>query len=185
MLREYNKSNNIKVIINCVISEKNLDDMLEMVEFTREYGFLLEVVPANEKNSTPKGLAGNPKYEALIDRLLDLRQSGKAPHLTGSSHYYRQIKSFVPFRCFPYGVPNIMPDGRLCTPCDISGQYDINILDHKDLKAAVRASLPMLGEYPCKQGMCFKAGILERSRLFGLLLSGKTPSAAELQGDAE
>jgi tetrahydromethanopterin S-methyltransferase subunit B len=62
-----------------------------------------------------------------------------------------------------------MPDGRLCTPCDVSGQHAVNVLDHRSLKTAVKASRPHLGAYPCREGHCFKAGILERSRLFGLL----------------
>jgi len=172
MLREYRKGHDIKVIINCVINRKNLDSVIDMVDFTGERDFLLEIVPANEKDGAPKDLAGNAEYEVLIERLMELRDSGEAPHLAGSSHYYRRIKSFEPFRCFPYGVPNIMPDGRLCTPCDNSGQYAVNVLDHEDLKAAVKASLPYLGEYPCREGKCFKAGIIERSRLFGLLVSG-------------
>ena len=100
-----------------------------------------------------------------------MRRQGQAPHLAGSSAYYQRIRSFRPFRCFPYGVPNIMPDGRLCTPCDVSGQYGVNVLDYPSLREAMKASAPHLGEYPCRRGHCFKAGILERSRLFGLLAS--------------
>ena len=176
LIRRHPRRTEIKVLVNCVVNEKNLATALEMVDFTAERGFLLEVVPANEHNRTPR-LASNEDYIALIDRLLELRSSGKAPHLAGSSAHYESIRSFKPFRCFPYGVPNIMPDGRLCTPCDISEQYAVNVLDHESLKAAVRASMPHLGDYPCKQGRCFKAGILERSRLFGLLAAGKAPDA--------
>jgi hypothetical protein len=39
-------------------------------------------------------------------------------------------------------------------------------------------SLEHLGDYPCVDGHCFKAGIVERSRLFGLLVSGQ-------EGDVE
>jgi len=159
----------LKLMINCVIGERNLASVLDMVDFARQHGCMLEVVPANEHGQIPAALAGNPEYTRTIDRLLDLRQSRQARHLAGSSHYYRTIRDFEPFRCFPYGVPNIMPDGRLCTPCDVSEQYAVNVLDHEDLKAAVKASLPQLGAYPCKQGKCFKAGIVERSHLFGLL----------------
>jgi MoaA/NifB/PqqE/SkfB family radical SAM enzyme len=173
-LRSHPRRSQFKVLVNCVINEANLDSVLEMVEFTRERGFLLELAPANEHGRMPS-LAGNPRYEALIDELLELRESGKAPHLAGSTAYYRAIREFTPFRCFPYGVPNIMPDGRLCTPCDVSEQHALNLLDYPDLKAAVRASKPHLGEYPCSRGLCFKAGIVERSRLFSLLLAGKSP----------
>ncbi len=159
----------IKILINCVINLHNLDSVLEMVDFARGHGCLLEMVPANEHGQIPGTLAGNADYEKVIDTLIEWRRSGRAKHLAGSTHYYERIRSFEPFRCFPYGVPNIMPDGRLCTPCDVSEQYAVNVLDYPDLKAAVKASLPHLGSYPCKRGTCFKAGILERSHLFGLL----------------
>ena len=161
-----------RVIVNCVINRQNLQRVTEMVDFTREQGFLLEVVPANEHGRAPADLAGNPEYEALIDTLLEMRRDGKAPHLAGSSGYYRRIRSFAPFRCFPYGVPNITPDGRLYTPCDVSGHCAVSVLDYPSLRDAVRASLPQMGNYPCKQGHCFKAGIIERSRLFGMMASG-------------
>jgi len=172
LLEERARSGELKVLVNCVINPRNLDTVLEMVEFTRERGFLLEVVPANDCGRTPKELHENPEYLALIDELIRVRKSGQASHLAGSTHYYETIRDFKPYRCFPYGVANIMPDGRLCTPCDVAEQYAVNVLDHKDLKAAVKASLPQLGDYPCRAGECFKAGIVERSRLFGLLVSG-------------
>ena len=146
-----------------------MDDILEMVKYTREKGFLLEIVPANDNGRIPKDLCGNPKYVNLIDCILEMRKNGEAGHLAGSTHYYKRIRDFKPFRCFPYGVVNIMPDGRLCTPCDISKQYFVNVLDFESVDDAVVASKSSLGKYPCKQGKCFKAGIIERSRLFGLL----------------
>jgi hypothetical protein len=156
-------------MVNCVINEQNLSSVPGMVAFTKRHGCMLEVAPANENGQIPRGLADNPEYVRVIDELLELRRSKQAPHLAGSTHYYERIRSFEPFRCFPYGVPNIMPDGRLCTPCDVSGQHAVNVLDYPNLKAAIKASLPSLGTYPCKRGMCFKAGIIERSHLFGLL----------------
>jgi MoaA/NifB/PqqE/SkfB family radical SAM enzyme len=172
LIRSHPRRRQLKVIVNCVMNEENLDTVLDMVEFTRKLGFLLELVPANEHGRLPS-LAGNLRYIALIDDILKLRRSGGAPHLAGSTAYYERIRSFEPFRCFPYGVPNVMPDGRLCTPCDVSEQYHLNVLDYPTLKAAVKASRGHFGNYPCAAGYCFKAGIIERSRLFGLLLSGR------------
>jgi MoaA/NifB/PqqE/SkfB family radical SAM enzyme len=173
ILQKYSRRNNIKVLINCVINPCNMHTVLDLVQFTAGNGFLLELVPANDCGRIPKELSDNPRYKALVDRLLELRKSGQANHLAGSTYYYKSIRSLKPFRCFPYGVPNIMPDGRLCTPCDVSAQYAVNVLDYKHIKDAVRASLPFLGSYPCKQGQCFKAGIIERSRLFGLWAAGR------------
>ncbi len=167
---DYSRNHDLKVVINCVINLRNLDTVRDMIEFTRQRGFLLELVPANEHGHIPKDLYKNPQYIALLDDLLNGRKTDVIPHLAGSTHYYETIRNFTPFRCFPYGVPNVMPDGRLCTPCDVSEQYAINVLDHKNIKAAVKASYPFLGDYPCHKGKCFKAGIVERSRLFGLLV---------------
>jgi MoaA/NifB/PqqE/SkfB family radical SAM enzyme len=172
LITSYAASHRIKPVMNCVINSTNLDTVMDMVDFARDCGFLLELVPANDHGRIPASLHQNPEYASLIDQLLEMRRQGKAPHLAGSTHYYKTIRDFLPFRCFPYGVPNIMPDGRLCTPCDISEQYAVNILDHKDLKTAVKASYPHLGNYPCSEGKCFKSGIIERSRLFGMLLQG-------------
>jgi MoaA/NifB/PqqE/SkfB family radical SAM enzyme len=173
MLSQCARSNNIKILVNCVINPTNLHTVPDIVEFTARNGLLLELVPANDRGRIPKALSGDPEYTALIDRLIETRKSGQAKHLAGSSFYYKSIRDFKPFRCFPYGVPNIMPDGRLCTPCDVSSRYAVNVLDYRDIKDAVKASLPFLGNFPCKQGMCFKAGIIERSRLFGLLAAGR------------
>jgi MoaA/NifB/PqqE/SkfB family radical SAM enzyme len=173
LLKEYSGRRGIKVLINCVINPANMRTVMDMVRFTAENGFLLELVPANDCGRIPAELSENPDYKALLDELLQLRKTGRAKHIAGSTYYYKSIRDLKPFRCYPYGVPNIMPDGRLCTPCDVSQQYAVNVLDHKHIKDAVKASLPFLGDYPCKNGQCFKAGIVERSRLFGLLAAGK------------
>jgi MoaA/NifB/PqqE/SkfB family radical SAM enzyme len=175
VLKEYSGHNGIKVLINCVINPANMHTVMDMVRFTAENGFLLELVPANDCGRISAELSDNPDYKALIDELLQLRKSGRAKHIAGSTHYYKSIRDLKPFRCFPYGVPNIMPDGRLCTPCDVSQQYAVNVLDYKHIKDAVKASGPFLGDYPCKNGQCFKAGIVERSRLFSFLAAGKSP----------
>ncbi len=44
-------------------------------------------------------------------------------------------------------------------------------------RSFVKASEPFLGRYPCSRGLCFKAGIVERSRLYGLLLAGEEADA--------
>jgi MoaA/NifB/PqqE/SkfB family radical SAM enzyme len=168
ILQDEHQRSGLRVMVNFVINEVNLHQAMGMVELTRDKGFLLELVPANEHGGIPLKLAADSRYQALIKQLIALRKSGKAPHLAGSTAYYRRIGSFRPFRCFPYGVPNITPDGRLCTPCDVSEQYGVAVLNYPTLKDAVRASAPYLGDYPCSKGHCFKAGIIERSRLFGL-----------------
>ena len=173
IVKNHARRRRLKIMLNCVINSTNLDTVMGMVDFARKNGFLLELVPANDNGRIPKDLYYSPDYTALIDKLIELRKSEAGRHLAGSSYYYKLIRDFKPFRCFPYGVPNITPDGRLCTPCDVSEQYDVNVLDHKNLKEAVKASLPGLGKYPCKKGECFKAPIVERSRLFGLLLGNK------------
>lgn len=174
-IKSHPRRSSIKVLLNYVINTRNLDTVIDMLDFAAGHGFLLELVPANDNGKTPKDLAGNADYESVLDRIIELRKSGDAPHLAGSTSYYRRIRDFEPFRCFPMGVPNIMPDGRLCTPCDISEQYAVNVLDYPGLREAILAAQPHYGDYPCKSGRCFKAGIVERSRLFGLLVAGKTP----------
>ncbi len=168
IIKNHPRREKMMALINCVVTKDNLPAATELVSFAKKHGFLLEVVPANDKGTLPKDLAGNPEYVAFIDMLLDQRKSGQGAHLAGSTDYYKRIRDFKPFRCFPYGVPNIMPNGRLCTPCDISGQYAVNVLEYPTLKKAVRASLSDLGDYPCKKGYCFKSGVIERSRLFGM-----------------
>lgn len=166
------RQDRLRVLVNCVVTAENLGHVREMLDFTGERGFLLEVVPANENGRPADALRSSVAYRRLIDDLLVMRREGRAANLAGSTYYYERIRDFEPFRCFPYGVPNVMPDGRLCTPCDVSKQYGVNVLDWPDLKSAMEASLGGLGAYPCRNGQCFKAGIVERSRLFGLFAQG-------------
>lgn len=161
--------NNMAIVVNCVVTPDNVKEVMPLLDYTGERGFLLEVVPVNADGAVAKGLPALREYRQLIDNLLASRRSGRAPHLGGSGRYYRTIRDLRPFRCFPYGVPNIMPDGRLCTPCDVAAQYSVNVLDHEDLDAALKASFPLPAGYPCREGRCFKAGIVERSLLYGFL----------------
>jgi MoaA/NifB/PqqE/SkfB family radical SAM enzyme len=157
----------MRVLVNCVLTGERLGEIDEILEMTRELGVLVEFVPANVHGKEPP-VSHLPEYRQAIDRLLEQRRNGTLRHLAGSSSYYRRIRDAQPFRCFPYGVANILPDGGLLAPCDIAGVTLSNVLDHPSLKAAVRATRGKLGDYPCPNGYCFKAGIIERSRLFGM-----------------
>ncbi len=70
LLKAKSKDKNIKVLVNCVITAENLSTVFDMVEFTSQHGFLLELVPANNKGHLPKELYDNAEYVSLINKLL-------------------------------------------------------------------------------------------------------------------
>lgn len=168
-LAEYDGNPNLKKMINFVVTEKNVEELEAVAELARELGFVLELVPENDERGIATEVLWHPKYRDTVEAILDGRSSDQYAHVCGSRLYLERILTGAPFRCYPLGVPNITPDGRLCAPCDKKRAYGPSILDHDSLDDAVAVMTAEPDVTGCDRATCFKAGIIERSVLFDAL----------------
>lgn len=93
-----------KILINCIICSKNLDEIEDLVHLAEELGVWISFEPINESRQIADsvwqelGIRSNPGYQTAVNRLIDLKRSG-AP-IVNSLTYLNMIRSLEPkFRC--------------------------------------------------------------------------------------
>ncbi len=108
-----------EILINCVISSKNLFELDGLVALAKSLGIWISFEPINES----PGVSGNvwdelgirnpAEYENAVDRLIDLKKNG-AP-IINSQTYLKMIKSQKPdFRCHASDIVlHVSSDGTI------------------------------------------------------------------------
>ena len=93
-----------EVLLNCVISGKNVSELGELVQLARELGTLISFEPLNQSGNVDNRVWEDLKlndvseYEKAMDDLIRLKRSG-AP-IINSETYLRMVKRRAPeFRC--------------------------------------------------------------------------------------
>jgi MoaA/NifB/PqqE/SkfB family radical SAM enzyme len=93
-----------EILMNCVISGKNVDEVEDLVHLAEELGTWISFEPINESQGIAKevweelGIRDLSRYPKAIDKLVELKKSG-AP-IINSITYLRMIKTQRPqFRC--------------------------------------------------------------------------------------
>jgi MoaA/NifB/PqqE/SkfB family radical SAM enzyme len=93
-----------EILMNCVISGKNLDEIEDLVNLAKDLEVWISFEPINESEEIERkvwnelGIRDTAKYEEIIERLIELKKSG-AP-IINSGTYLKMIKSLKPdFNC--------------------------------------------------------------------------------------
>lgn len=108
-----------EILINCVISGKNVDELEDLVNLAEELGVRISFEPINESSGIAKevweelGIRDLSRYQKAIDKLVKLKNSG-AP-IINSITYLRIIRSLKPeFRCHACDIiMHIAADGTM------------------------------------------------------------------------
>ena len=108
-----------EILMNCVISGKNVDELEDLVNLAEELGVRISFEPINESSGIDKevweelGIRDLPRYQKAIDRLVELKKSG-AP-MINSITYLRMIRSLKPeFRCHASDIiMHVTADGTI------------------------------------------------------------------------
>lgn len=108
-----------EILVNCVISSKNVEELEGLVNLAKEEGVRISFEPINESPGTAKevweelGIRDLPDYQKAIDRLIELKKSG-AP-IINSITYLKMIRSLKPeFRCHASDIiMHVASDGTM------------------------------------------------------------------------
>ena len=103
------------VMVNSVIMPENIDDLPDVLEFCRAKGIAFSAGPALDRTRPVPGLAGNPRYRKLLERILQAKRDGAK--IAATVDYLKAVRHFRPFQCHPLLVWRVYPDGELVYPC--------------------------------------------------------------------
>lgn len=156
------KEKKFTMTINCVVTEKNISDVYNVLDFCLRYGIKFAIVPAEEKNGEiNKKLINNKQYKALIEHIKKTKETNKL--IFGSIKYLDTIINFKPFDCFPTLNPHVYPNGDLFYPCQPMLKVASNLLKTKSYEKSLNEGLKKFGKLPMCKNKCYKACYIEPS----------------------
>lgn len=121
------------LMINSVIMPDNIDDIGEILDFCRKREITFSTGPALVRARPIPGLQGNPRYEALIDKVLGAKKSGQ--RIAATVDYLQSVKTFRSFDCHPLLLWRVYPNGDLVFPCSRLNRLAGNLLPTPDPSA--------------------------------------------------
>jgi MoaA/NifB/PqqE/SkfB family radical SAM enzyme len=162
-----------EVVISTVVTPEGLGGLDALYDWSRARGFTFAACPQLVGVKAHPALAGDPRYRAFYDRLIDEKRAGQ--HVHGTVPYLAAMRDLRHFRCRPFTMLCVAPEGRVFYPCLELGQLAESLLDEPDLHAIRRRAAARFGPQPRCDTRCHSACALG----FSLLLEDPTQLAAE------
>ncbi|MBI4861400.1 MAG: radical SAM protein [Candidatus Riflebacteria bacterium] len=149
---EARKSHGIRLYFNVVVTPDNVADVHDVIDFCLERSIGFTPLPEVVGFYPREGLKGNPDYEALIDRMVELKRSGC--EVLGTMGYIRGVKRFDSYRCLAPLLARVWPNGDLCYPCQKLHKVGGNLLALGDYSKAVDEGVARHGPIPECDNRC-------------------------------
>lgn len=113
--KQQNKENTI--LMNCVLSNKNLDDIEPLILLAKELGTKISFEPVHEFSGIGKetwdeiGIRDREKYSRVVDRIIELKKQGYP--IINSKTYLRMLRDLdMDYKCRASSVIiNVSPKG--------------------------------------------------------------------------
>ena len=163
-----------EILISSVATPDNLPDLRDVFRYAAERGFRHAVCPVLRGVAPDPALAGDPRYRALFDFLIEQKRRGFP--VNGSLAYLRAMRDLRKFRCRPSTTVAISPVGDVFYPCLEIGRIAGNLLEEGDLHKLRAAGVRRHGAEPVCANQCHSACALS----FSLILDKPWTMASEV-----
>jgi MoaA/NifB/PqqE/SkfB family radical SAM enzyme len=146
-----------RITISTVIEEWNIGEVERLLDWCGEQGFVFAAQSAQMEKMPNLKLLKNPKYQALVDTIIDRRRENKQP-INGTPRTIETLLRFRGFECFPTMFPRIYPNGDVFYPCEPLRKIAGNLLRDGSLCKIFAAGKKKYGDIPPCQGICYLFG---------------------------
>jgi len=136
----------VRLVLAAVAMPGNLDDVEQVVDLAERHGLGLHVSPQNVGTDVHPDLRGNPRWARLAQRLVEAKARGV--DVLGVPEYLRGIRDMARYRCMPFLMPTLRPDGRACYPCLDFVKAEVDVLASGSWSAALAQARAQAGPVP-------------------------------------
>ena len=154
--RAQRKPRGSNITISTVIMEDNLDDVVEVLDFCVQNKFFFSGQTALADRYPNRKLLENPRYLALVTKIIEYRQRGLP--VNGTPRLLQTMLKFEPFHCYPTMFPRVYPNGDVFYPCEPLKTIGGNLFKDGSFKKIFRIGREKYGDIPFCQGVCFLFG---------------------------
>src|SRR5712664_25222 len=145
------------ITISTVIEEWNIGEVERLLDWCREQGFVFAAQSAQAEKMPNLALLRNPRYHALVDKIIERRQAGTQA-INGTPKTIETLLRFREFQCYPTMFPRVYPNGDVFYPCEPLRKIAGNLLREGSLRKIFANGKKMYGEIPPCQGICYLFG---------------------------
>jgi MoaA/NifB/PqqE/SkfB family radical SAM enzyme len=146
-----------RITISTVIEEWNLGEVERLLDWCGEQGFIFAAQSAQTEKMPNLALLGNPRYQALVDKIIERRRQGVQP-INGTPRTIETLLRFGSFECYPTMFPRVYPNGDVFYPCEPLHKVAGNLLRDGSLKKIFARGKKIYGDIPPCQGVCYLFG---------------------------
>ena len=112
---------NVAVTINTTIMAENIDEIESLVGLAKELGTKISVAVAHEYCNVNASSAATGKTSKIAHRLIEMKQEGYP--IVNSIGYLKVMAKEKNWRCKPWAMVNIDPNGNVVLPCYVHNDY--------------------------------------------------------------
>jgi MoaA/NifB/PqqE/SkfB family radical SAM enzyme len=146
-----------RITISTVIEEWNIGEVERLLDWCGEQGFVFAAQSAQMEKMPNLALLKNPRYHALVDKIIERRRSG-AQAINGTPRTIETLLRFGDFECYPTMFPRVYPNGDVFYPCEPLHKVAGNLLRHGSLQKIFGRGKKIYGDIPPCQGVCYLFG---------------------------
>ncbi len=147
--------------VSCVVRPGAIEDAREVMRFCFAHEVPFALMPQSVRPYPHALLRGDPAYRALVDEVIAEKRAGRP--VWGSLAYFRTIREFTKFRCYPTTVPRIFADGELGYPCSPWGTTAGSLVGARSFAGVLAEGIRRHGPIPPCDARCFAQCYIESS----------------------
>ena len=115
----------VPVTINTTIMAENLREIEGMVKLAKELGVKISVAIAHDYCNATVSAPTSKEIAAIATKLADMKKKGYP--LVNSISYFKVIAKEKNWKCKPWAMINVGPDGKLVLPCYVRNEYATSV----------------------------------------------------------
>src|SRR4030065_1445134 len=126
----------VSVTINTTIMNENLCEIEDMVKLAKELNTRISVTVAYEYCNAKVSAPTADEIAKIAGKLIEMKKKGYP--LVNSISYFKVLAKEKNWRCSPWALVNVGPEGDLVLPCYVRNEYaaSVSVFD-TDIKTAI------------------------------------------------
>ncbi|MGD0027894.1 MAG: PTO1314 family radical SAM protein [Candidatus Bathyarchaeia archaeon] len=115
----------VSVTINTTIMAENVHEIEDLVKLAKELDIKISVAVAHEYCNAEAYAPASHEIREIAGKLSELKKKGYP--LVNSIGYFRVMAKEKSWKCKPWSLVNVGPEGKLVLPCYVRNEYATNV----------------------------------------------------------
>lgn len=147
--------------VSCVVMPHTIEDARQVMRFCFEHGINFAVMPQSIGPYPHPDFKDNSDYIAFMNEVIERKREGFP--VWGTFAYYRTVRDFINFQCYPTVAPRIFPNGDLYYPCSPLDKVAGSLVEAESFDGVFEQGIKKHGPIPDCDARCFASCYIETS----------------------